>query len=577
MNNHKLLIRKGFLLRIRVLSGFVILAGLFLITRLFFIQSVNSDYYIAKADGAYVDTPDSFDRGLIYFEKKDGTRISAASVMTSYILAIKPKDIVDPEDLYNKINEIYPIDKEAFLKKAEKENDPYEEIVKRVPKDVRDKIMDLDLLGVQMPRHKWRFYPGESLAAHTVGFMAYKGDEIAGRYGIERFYNETLSRDKEDVEVNIFAEIFSSFYNEKYSTSKSERADIVTTIEPVVQNFMEQELTRTMKKFGSEAANGIIINPQNGEIIAIAHVPSFDLNNFGKVEDATEYSNPLVENVFEFGSVVKPLVIAAALDADVISAETPFYDPGFVQVEDKKIENFDKKGRGQTTMQTVLAESLNTGMVYSMRALGKSRFRDYMLAYGIGERSGVDLPNESKGLVSNLQSPRELEYATASFGQGISFNPVVLVRVLSAMSNGGYMVQPHVVKKFEYINGEAKEVVYSKQDGKKVLKDGTSEKISRMLVSIVDNTLGGGKYKMPGHSIAAKTGTAQIPNPRGGGYIEGKNLHSFFGYFPAYDPKFLVYISNTAPVARFASETLTEPFMNIANFLINYYEIPPDR
>ncbi len=155
---------------------------------------------------------------------------------------------------------------------------------------------------------------------------------------------------------------------------------------------------------------------------------------------------------------------------------------------------------------------------------------------------------------------------------------MVLVRALSSIANGGYLIQPHVVKRFEYTNGEVKDITYEKEDGKKILKDGTSEKISRMLVSIVDNTLGGGKYKMPGHSIAAKTGTAQIPNPRGGGYIEGKNLHSFFGYFPAYDPKFLIFISNTAPVgARFASETLTEPFMNIARFLINYYEIPPDR
>lgn len=437
--------------------------------------------------------------------------------------------------------------------------------------------MDLDLVGVEMPRHKWRFYPGESLAAQTLGFMAYKGDEITGRYGLERFYNDTLARGEEDVQINIFAELFSNFANAE-EKELSGKADIVTTIEPVVQNFVEQELYRTMKKFGSEAANGIVINPQNGEIISMVHLPSFDLNNFGSVEDVSDYSNPLVENVFEFGSVVKPLVIAAALDADVISADTPFYDPGFIQVEDKKIENYDKKGRGQITMQTVLSESLNTGMVFSMRKLGKSRFRDYMLSYGIGEKSGIDLPNEAKGLVSNLESPRELEYATASFGQGISFSPIVLVRALSSIANGGYLIEPHVVKRFEYVNGEVKNIEYKKEDAKRLLKDGTSEKISRMLVSSVDNTLGGGKYKMEGHSIAAKTGTAQIPNPRGGGYIEGKNLHSFFGYFPAYDPKFLIFISNTAPVgAQFASETLTEPFINIAHFLINYYEIAPDR
>lgn len=570
-------VKKGFLIRIRIISATVILVGIFLIVRLFFIQSVNKDIYIAEAGEAYVQSADSFDRGTVYFEKKDSSRISAATVMTSYILAISPKNLIDKELAYEKINEIFPIDKEDFLARASKENDPYEEIEKKIPKDIRDKIMELEILGVEMPRHKWRFYPGESLAAHTLGFMAYQGDEITGRYGIERFYNETLSRGEEDVEVNIFAELFSNFSDTSYEDAEK-KADVVTTIEPVVQNFMEQELERTMKKFGSEAANGIVINPQNGEIMAMVHLPSFDLNNFGSVEDVSEYSNPLVENVFEFGSVVKPLVIAAALDAGVLSADTPFYDPGFVQVEDKKIENFDKKGRGQTTMQEVLSQSLNTGMVYSMRQLGKARFREYMLSYGIGEKSLVDLPNEAKGLVSNLQSPRELEYATASFGQGISFSPVVLVRALSAMANGGYIIQPHIVKKFEYTDGKTKEVAYEKTEGKRILKEGTSEKISQMLVSTVDNTLGGGKYKMPGHSIAAKSGTAQIPNPRGGGYIEGKNMHSFVGYFPAYNPKFLIFISNTAPVgARFASETLTEPFINIAHFLINYYEVPPDR
>src|SRR5690606_35390854 len=152
------------------------------------------------------------------------------------------------------------------------------------------------------------------------------------------------------------------------------------------------------------------------------------------------------------------------------------------------------------------------------------------LSYGIGERTGIDLPNEARGLVSNLSEPRELEYATASFGQGISFSPIVLVRALSAMINGGYLVQPHMVKRFEYDGGKKEEVIYKKEENTKILKDGTSEKISKMLVAVVDDTLGGGRHKMPGYSIAPKTGTAQIPNPRGGGYIEGKNMHSFFGY-----------------------------------------------
>jgi stage V sporulation protein D (sporulation-specific penicillin-binding protein) len=570
-------VKKGFLIRIRVISALVILVGLFLIARLFFIQHIDKEEYIKAAERNNTQQVTSFDRGSIFFERKDGSKISAATVVSGYILAIRPGNIKDAEDLYEKINAIFPLDRDDFLQKAGRTN-IYVEVAEKVPKEARDEIMKLDLPGVELAPSQWRFYPGGTLAAHTLGFMSYRGDEIRGQYGLERFYNDTLSRDKTDYKINVFAELFSNRTETVFVNPANRKSNIITTIEPVAQNFLEQELARTMTRFGSEAANGIIINPQNGEIIAMAHLPSFDLNNFRNVRDSSVYVNPLVESVFEFGSVVKPLVMAAALDAGVISADTPFYDAGYIQVEDKKIENFDKRGRGQTTIQTVLAESLNTGMVYTMRQLGRSRFRDYMLSYGIGERTNIDLPNEARGLVSNLSEPRELEYATASFGQGISFSPVALVRALSSIANGGYLIDPHLVKRLEYVDGDLEEFNYKKENGKKILKDDTSEKISRMLVSVVDNTLGAGRYKMPGHSIAAKTGTAQIPDPKGGGYIEGKNLHSFFGYFPAYDPRFLIFISNTAPVgARFASETLTEPFMNIARFLINYYEIPPDR
>jgi len=571
--------RRGVLIRIRVISVIMIFIGLGISYRLYNLQLKNGHIYLARANGNYYQTVSSFDRKSIFFEKKDTTRISAATVMSGYILAINPSLIPKEQEdnIYEKINSIIPLNKDSFYFKVSKKDDPYEEISKKITREEFIKINQFGLPGIIFSPNQWRFYPGSSLAAHSIGFMAYRGNDIVGQYGLERFYNDILSKDKNDVKVNVFAELFLNF-GESVFNRTDKKADIVTTIEPIVQNFLEQELQKTIEKYGSESANGIIINPQNGQILAMASIPSFDLNNFGTVRDVLMYSNPLVENVYEFGSVVKPLVIAAALDAGVISADTPFYDPGFVQIEDKKIENFDKKGRGQITIQKVLAESLNTGMVYTMKQLGRNKFREYMISYGIGERSGIDLPNEARGLVSNLQSPRELEYATASFGQGISFSPVVLVKALSSIANGGYLIQPHMVKAFEYENGKKENVIYKKEESKRVLKDGTSEKISKMLVAIVDDTLGGGKYKMPGYSIAAKTGTAQIPNPKGGGYIEGKNMHSFFGYFPAYDPEFLVFISNTAPVgARFASETMTEPFINIAHFLINYYEIPPDR
>ena len=383
-------------------------------------------------------------------------------------------------------------------------------------------------------------------------------------------------KEEENLYVNIFAEIFSGV-KEVIFEGQERSGDIVTTIEPTVQNFLEKELVTVKDKYLPESASGIIMSPQTGEIYAMAHIPTFNLNDFESVEDVDMFSNPLVENSYEFGSVVKPLVIAAGIDLGVISESTPFYDKGSVQIEDKLIQNFDKRGRGETSMQTVLSESLNTGMVYAMQKIGRSNFKEYMLGYRLGEKTNIDLPNEAKGLVSNLDEPRELEYANISFGQGISFSPVTLVRAWSALGNGGYLVRPHVVKQIDYHDIGSKEFTYPKEDQPKILKDETSWAISKMLTYSVDNVYGDGKYKMPDYSISAKTGTAQIPDPNGG-YYEDRNLHTFVGYFPSYDPQFLIFLSIRSPRGvRYAAETLSEPFFDITKFLINYYEVPPDR
>lgn len=569
--------KKVFLSRIRIISILTILVGLSIIARLFLLQIVRGDAYAYKADRSYQATNNTFDRGTIFFQKKDGGRISAGTINTGYLLAINPSQIKDPEKTYELLNEIIKIPEESFLAKAKKINDPYEEILDKVEREEADKITELKLEGVGLYKHKWRFYPGESMASQTIGFLGYgSGDTLVGQYGLEKYYNETLDRKEEDLYKNIFAEIFSDV-KEVILEGDEREGDIVTTIEPSVQNFLEEELSQVKEKYNPESANGIVISPQTGEIIAMGHIPTFDLNNFRDVENVSMYSNPLVENVYEFGSVVKPLVLAAGIDLGVISSSTPFNDKGSVQVEDKTIYNFDKLGRGQITMQEVLSQSLNTGMVYAMQKIGRGNFKERMLAYRLNEKTNIDLPNEAKGILTNLNEPRELEYATASFGQGISFSPVALVRALSSLGNGGYLIRPHVVKSIDYKTGGEKTFEFLKEDQPKILKDETSKEISKMLVYSVDHVYGNGKYMMEHYSIAAKTGTAQIPNPKGG-YYEDRNLHSFIGYFPAYNPQFLVFLSITAPQGvRYAAETLSLPFFDIAKFLINYYEIPPDR
>lgn len=563
--------------RLSWLGVFVVLLSLLLATKLFFLQIVHSEDFAQKADRSYVQSNEVFDRGTIFLTSKEGTPIAGATVVRGYLLAIDPRNISDPDAVFSLLEpHLKTAQREDFVRRAEKKDDPYEEIERKIERERADAIRDLNIPGVNLYRESWRYYPGEGLLSSTLGFVAFQNDTLRGQYGLERFYDDVLSRDSQEGEVNVFAEIFSSLNKTVFKQDKEE-GDIVTTIETRVQQYLEQTLESTIETWNADSGFGIIINPQNGEIYALTSSPSYNNNEFNKVSDFALYKNPLVENVYEFGSVVKPLVVAAGLDQGVVSAETEYFDAGSIVVEDATIKNFDGIGRGQVTVRDILAESLNTGMVFIMQQMGRNSLRDYLLAFGIGERTGIDLPGEVKGLVSNLNSPRQLEYATASFGQGISMSPIALARALSAMVNGGYLIQPHVVKTIMYEHAPDTTIEYLKFDRPQVISAQASEDLARILVSVVDDTLAGGAHKKPGHSIAAKTGTAQIPNPQGG-YYDDRNLHSFVGYFPAYDPTFLVLMSIEFPKGvKYASQTLTDPFFDITDFIIRYYDIPPDR
>lgn len=561
--------------RIRFISILIFLFAVLLVGRLYILQIVETGFYKDKANRQYLSTSQNiFSRGTIYFETKDNDLVSAATLKSGFIVAVNPEILKDPESVYTKINELLPIDHDTFIAKATKVKDPYEEIAVHVEESVGQKIDALKIPGLQVYNDRWRFYPGGDIASHVIGIMGFKGDDYAGRYGLERQFEPQLVR-SDGAFINFFAQIFSDIKNATQDTPKNE-ADIVTTIEPTVQSYLQDILATTTKKWSSDATGGIIMNPSTGEIYAMEVYPTFDLNNFQTEKNVSIFADPLVENVYEMGSIIKPLTVAAGIDAGVITATSTYYDKGYVMINNKRISNFDNKERGVVSIQDLLSQSLNVGAVHVETLLGNKQFADYMYRFGLGQLTGIDLPNEAKDLVDIFTRSNDVEYATAAFGQGIALTPISTIRALSVIANGGYLVNPHVVKQINYKIGLSKYI--STDNTQRVIKRETTEEVTRMLTYSTDNVLLSGTLRIPNYSVAVKTGTAQIPNPNGGGYIENEVLHSFFGYFPSYNPKFIILLYTVNPKGvKYGSETLSEPFMNIVNFLINYYSIPPDR
>lgn len=560
--------------RIKIIMGAVMLVGALVIVRLFWLQIARGQRYDQSAENQYVSKSGSFDRGSIYFTTKDGATVAAATIESGSKAAIEPRRLLDPQAAFDQLSGLISLNREKFFASAERTNDPYEEIAVRIPSDTAEAIDALKIPGLTLYRDKWRFYPGGSLAAKAIGFVSYKDDQLVGSYGLESFYNDVLTRSGEHLSVNFFAELFANVQSTVFKNNTSS-GDIITSIEPAVQSELETAVASVRSKWGSDMVGAVVMDPHTGEIVAMAQVPTFDLNSYGEVSDIGVYANPFAQSVYEMGSIIKPVVMASALDAGAVTPQTTYHDGGSVQVEDRTIYNFDKKGRGTASMQDVLNQSLNTGMVFVGQRMGKETFKNYLLGrFKLGDRTGVDLPGEVKGLVSNLSGSNTVNYANATFGQGIATTPLNIVRAFGALANGGYLVTPHFATAIEQENGKQEAIQYEKEGP--IISPETVSTIGSMLTKVVDD---GYHRGLTHYSVAAKTGTAQIARPGGLGYYTDRNLHSLIGYFPAAKPRFVVYFFNYYPKngGQFAIQTLADPFFSVIQFLGNYYEITPDR
>lgn len=571
--------RAQFRTRIRFVLALVVLVALLIVVRLYFVQIVHGDDYAQKADKQFSSGGSGlFDRGSIYFTRKDGTLISAATLQSGFLIAINPQTLQDSEAAYAAITSAasssLSISHDAFITAVAKRSQVYIEVAHHLSDSAGTALAALNIPGVQVLRERWRYYPGNDLAAQSIGIVSYgSGDVLAGQTGLEAKYDDTLSRSSDSLYKNFFAELFSNVGNLFVDAKDAREGDVVTTIEPEVQTRLESDIAKVNEKYSSKQSGGIIMDPSNGAILAIASYPSYDENVLQNVDPAL-LGDPFVEQVHEFGSIMKPVTMTSALDAGVITPDTTYNDTGCITVDKKSICNWDKKPRGVIPMQQIIVQSLNVGASFLANQLGQQKFHDYFTKI-FGQKTGIDLPSETGAMLGNLSKPQQVGYDNMAFGQGIAVTPIQMIRALGAIANHGAMVQPHLVSAIRLNSGITRKLNWSQTTP--VFSATAARETTTMMDALDDQALEGGKATIPTMSVAAKTGTAQLTDGHGGYYTD-RFFHSFTGFFPSYNPKFIILLYTDDPKGvQYASETLDSTFLDLVHFLIDYYAVPPDR
>ncbi len=535
--------------RIRILLWCCYGVGALLLVRIFVLQVVRGDDNpfrtgageIVRGELFAVDGPDERERVPIAVNEE------------YYLLFAEPNRIEDRVVTARSLSGIIGIPEEEIRATVADTNDVYVPLKHFVSEDERARILALSLPGINFSSELKRSYPSGEMFAPVTGFVGYNGDKRQGQYGLEAWYNEALA-----------------------SGSQSEPTRGTSIVISV--NKTVQEKTCTLLRDGvlsSESQSGsiLVLDPVTGFVKSLCVFPSYNPNEYGKADIAL-FVNQAIAGAYEPGSVFKPITVAAALDSGAITPTTAFVDTGSVKFGSFTIRNAEDKVYGGVTMTKVLEESINTGVIFAAQRMGQETFLRYTRQFGFGSKTGVDLRGEVAGDLRSLERNRDIYTATASFGQGITVTPIQIAQSYAALANGGFLVQPRLGYMFS--DGNTETVIQESGSSTNVLGSQTSSVISAMLASVVVS--GHSKRSsIPGYFVAGKTGTAQVVDPNARGY-GSDTIHTFAGYFPLNKPRFVIVVKLDKPKkGRYAESTAVPVFRDLAQFLVQYYKIPPEK
>lgn len=485
-----------------------------------------------------------------------------------------PREMGDAMLHVDKLSEILGIEKDVLKDKLDDPEDRYEILKRKLSEEETQKIRDAKIPGVYLKGESFRYYPAGELAAQTIGFVGSDGGQPRGMYGLESFWEKALKGEPGMIKQEGDSRGRWIPVSDRDVKDAKDGPDLILTINHTVQFEVEKIIKETMEKFSAEGASVIVMDPKTGKILAMSNQPSFNPNEYSQTEDISRFLNPSVSQPYESGSVFKAFTEAIGLDDGKINPDTTYVDTGVVHEAGYEIHNSDLKANGVQTMTQVLQESLNTGVIYIEKLVGNRKFGEYVERFGFGEKTGIDLPGELAGNIKNLKNLKsDINFFTASFGQGITVTPIQLVAAYGALANKGKLMKPQIVDRLKYSDGH--EEIIDPQEVRQVISETAAKQTSDMLRSVVVN--GHGKRAdVPGYLVGGKTGTAQIAKENSKGYEEGVNMGSFVGYAPVNDPQFVVLVKIINPKGvEWAESSAAPTFGKVMKFLLEYHKVKP--
>jgi len=559
--------------RVSLVLLLIVLIGGGLIFRLFQKQILQYDYYRALAQEQHQTIQKlPAHRGKIYAQSRYGGRSILATNQTFYSLLVVPRQVPDKRGLAAKLSRFIDLPEKEIFEKIDN-NQPYlPPLVKKLDYRKAQAIANLDLRGVYLNADDYRLYPEGPLTCYLTG---YTNSEKEGQYGVEQYYDQILKGDLGIIKAQ--KDVYGRYINIFDKKEPKDGQDLILTVDLTLQDKARQIIKEAVAQYGAQSGSIIILDPHNGGILAMVNSQSYDPNQYYKIAEKRGmgvFIDPNLSTVYEPGSIMKPITMAAALDEGVVTPSTAHYFGASVKVDDEIIWNSVRKPFGRETMVNILENSDNVGIVWVQQKLGRVKFYNYLKKFGFGLMTGVDLKGEAVGRLLSQSEARKVDLASNAFGQAISITPLQMITAFTAFTNGGRLVQPRVLA--ERIDpATKKETKTEVKESDPVIKPEIAKEITDMLVSVVDHGYAN-LAQIPGYRVAGKTGTAQVAVANG--YSETKTIHSFIGYAPADDPAFLMLVKLDYPTAvRWASESTAPIWAKMAKFIFNYYQIPPER